>query len=69
MLDGKKVFKHDGDSMIFTIENANFTKRFTSSNPKDESVDRSITTDSEIYLHITGTVENETKAAYRLLGP
>ena len=42
MLDGKKVFKHDGDNMIFTIHSANFTKSVTSSNPKDDSVARNI---------------------------
>ena len=69
LLNGKKVFKHDGDSMIFTIHSANFTKSVTSSNPKDNSVARNILSDNEVFLNISGTLENETKDSISFAGP
>ncbi|MCJ8009788.1 hypothetical protein ACFFF5_19055 [Lederbergia wuyishanensis] len=61
MLEGKKIIKYDGDSVIYTIESATFNNKVTTSNPKDDSVARTILSDNEIYLHVKGTIENETK--------
>lgn len=44
-----------------TLTRAEFTKKFGASNadPNDTWANHEITTDSEIYLHITGTIMND----------
>ncbi|WP_419871420.1 hypothetical protein [Candidatus Pristimantibacillus sp. PTI5] len=59
LLKESKVFKYD-DSVVFTLETAEFSSIIEPSNPKDDSVGRKILSDSEIFLHIEGTLNNDT---------
>jgi hypothetical protein len=46
---------------VFTLETAEFSGMIKPANPKDDSVTRKILSDSETYLHIEGTLNNDTK--------
>lgn len=63
LLDKNKVFKHNNGSVVMTLTKAEFTYKFGPSNarPEDHEAYRKITADSQIYLHLTGTIQNDTK--------
>lgn len=60
--DKNKEFKYKDGSVVMTLTKAEFTKKFGASNadPEDTWANNEITTDSEIYLHLTGTIKNDT---------
>ncbi|MDR4889883.1 hypothetical protein RGU12_20520 [Fredinandcohnia sp. QZ13] len=62
VFDSDKVFYYDNDSVEITLTNASFVKEFSTSNadPNDTWASRSTNTDSQIYFHITGTINNDT---------
>jgi hypothetical protein len=62
LLDKNKEFKYEDGSVVMTLTKAEFTKKFGASNadPEDTWANHEITTDSEIYLHLTGTIKNDT---------
>ncbi|MEH7381216.1 hypothetical protein V7138_12215 [Bacillus sp. JJ1533] len=62
LFDSDKVFYYDNDSVEITLTNAAFVNEFSTSNadPNDTWARRSTNTDSQIYFHITGTVNNDT---------
>lgn len=62
LLDKDKVFEYDNGSIVMTLTNAEFTTKFGASNadPEDSWAYRQINSDSEAYLHITGTIHNDT---------
>ena len=51
------VFEYEDGDVVMTINHAEFTKEFASSSGEDT---RSIISDKEIYLHLTGTISNDT---------
>jgi hypothetical protein len=65
LLKESKVFKYN-ESVVFTLETAGFNDMIKPANPKDDSVTRKILSDSEIYFHITGTLNNDTKDSVSL---
>ncbi len=71
ILDEKKVFKYDDNSVIITLDKAEFTTEFESSNadPEDSMSNRKIISDSEIFLHMTGTISNDTTDSVSFDGP
>jgi outer membrane lipoprotein-sorting protein len=62
LFDSDKVFYYDNDSVEITLTNASFVKEFSVSNPKPDDIwaTRSTNADSQIYLHLTGTINNDT---------
>ncbi|MFS0821753.1 hypothetical protein [Bacillus sp. 1P02SD] len=62
VFDSDKVFYYDNDSVEITLTNASFVKEFSTSNadPNNTWASRSTNTDSQIYFHITGTINNDT---------
>lgn len=62
LLDKNKEFKYKDGSIVMTLTKAEFTKKFGASNadPEDTWANNEITTDSEIYVHLTGTITNDT---------
>lgn len=62
LFDKNKVFEYDNGSIVMTLTNAEFTTKFGASNadPEDSWAYRQINSDSETYLHITGTILNDT---------
>ncbi|MEH7238072.1 hypothetical protein [Bacillus sp. JJ1562] len=62
LFDSDKVFYYDNDSVEITLSNASFVKEFSVSNgdPDDIWASRSTNADSQIYFHITGTINNDT---------
>jgi hypothetical protein len=71
ILKEKKVFKYDDDSVVITLENAEFTTEFETSNadPEETMSNREIISDSEIFLHMTGTISNDTTDSVSFDGP
>src|SRR5699024_3399496 len=51
------------EAVTLSIESATFTREFTPSEVEDEAdgESRKVTSDSEIYLHLTGNIDNNTK--------
>nr|WP_309098663.1 hypothetical protein [Fredinandcohnia onubensis] len=62
LFDSDKVFYYDNDSVEIKLTNASFVKEFSVSNPDPDDIwaTRSTNADSQIYLHITGTINNDT---------
>lgn len=62
LFDSDKVFYYDNDSVEIKLTNASFVKEFSVSNPGPDDIwaTRSTNADSQIYLHITGTINNDT---------
>jgi hypothetical protein len=71
ILKEKKVFKYDDDSVVITLEKAEFTTEFETSNadPEETMSNREIISDSEIFLHMTGTISNDTTDSVSFDGP
>jgi hypothetical protein len=65
LLKENKIFKYD-DSVVFTLETAEFSATINPENPKDDSVTRKILSDSETFFHIEGTLNNDTKNSVSL---
>ncbi|MFJ5770929.1 hypothetical protein [Psychrobacillus sp. NPDC093180] len=55
------VLEYEDGDVIMTLDHAEFTKEFTTSTGADP---HSIMTDSEIYLHLTGKVSNDTMETF-----
>ena len=51
------VLEYEDGDVVITLDHAEFTKEFTTSTGADP---RSIIADSEIYLHVTGKISNDT---------
>ncbi|MEI4769998.1 hypothetical protein WAX74_10135 [Psychrobacillus sp. FJAT-51614] len=51
------VFEYEDGDIVMTINHAEFTKEFASSTGDDK---RSIISDKEIYLHLSGSISNDT---------
>ncbi|MFJ8066309.1 hypothetical protein ACIQYS_17040 [Psychrobacillus sp. NPDC096426] len=51
------VLEYENGDVVITLNHAEFTKEFTTSTGADP---RSIIADSEIYLHLTGKISNDT---------
>jgi uncharacterized lipoprotein YehR (DUF1307 family) len=66
LFDKTKEFKYEDGSVIMTLTKAEFTKKFGASNadPEDTWATNEITTDSQIYLHLTGTIKNDTTDSF-----
>ena len=66
LFDKNKVFEYDNGSVVMTLETAEFVKKFGPSNadPDDTSEIREAPSDSEIYLHLTGTISNDTTKSF-----
>ncbi|MFJ8237794.1 hypothetical protein ACIQ34_19010 [Ureibacillus sp. NPDC094379] len=62
LLDNNKVFEYENESVVLTLEQAQFTTKFSASNadPNDTWATREAPSDSDIYLHLTGTIKNDT---------
>ncbi|MDF2065530.1 hypothetical protein [Bacillus sp. Cr_A10] len=57
LLKEDSVFEYEDGDIVMTINHAEFTKEFASSTGDDK---RSIISDKEIYLHLSGTISNDT---------
>jgi hypothetical protein len=57
-----KVFEYDNGSIVMTLTKAEFTTRFGASNadPEDTWANHQINSDSEIYFHLNGSIQNDT---------
>lgn len=66
LFDKNKVFEYDNGSVVMTLETAEFVKKFGPSNvdPENTSEIREATADTEIYLHLTGTINNDTTQSF-----
>lgn len=66
LLDKDKVFEYDDGSVVMTLETAEFVKKFGPSNvdPENTSEIREATADTEIYFHLTGTINNDTTKSF-----
>ncbi len=62
LFDKNKVFEFEDGSILMTLTNAEFTKKFGPSNadPSNSDEYHEITWDSETYLHVSGTINNDT---------
>lgn len=62
LFDKNKVFEFEDGSIVMTLTNAEFTNKFGPSNadPSNSDAYREITWDSETYLHVSGTINNDT---------
>ena len=62
LFDKNKVFEFEDGSIRMTLTNAEFTKKFGPSNadPSNSDEYHQITWDSETYLHVSGTINNDT---------
>ncbi|WP_010676794.1 hypothetical protein [Bacillus timonensis] len=62
LFDSDKVIYYDNDAVEIKLTNASFVREFSTSNadPNDTWATRGTTSDSQIYFHITGTINNDT---------
>lgn len=62
LFDKDKVFEYDNGSIVMTLKKAEFTTKFGASNadPEDTWANHQIISDSEIYLHLNGSIQNDT---------
>lgn len=60
------VFEYEDGDIVITLNHAEFTKEFTTSTGADP---RSIIADSEIYLHVTGKISNDTLNSFSYGNP
>ncbi|KMK75190.1 hypothetical protein [Alkalihalobacillus pseudalcaliphilus] len=71
LLDSDKVFKHMDDSIVMTLKEAKFTTSYEPSNGDGSNV-RNAPSSSEVYLLLTGTINNDTTSSVsfgNVLGP
>jgi hypothetical protein len=62
LFDKDKVFEYDNGSIVMTLTKAEFTTKFGASNadPEDTWANNQINSDSEIYFHLNGSIQNDT---------
>lgn len=60
------VFEYEDGDIVITLNHAEFTKEFTTSTGADP---HSIIADSEIYLHVTGKISNDTLNSFSYGNP
>lgn len=62
LFDSEKVFYYAEDAVEIRLSNASFVQEFTATNAKADSTlgSRNILSGSETFLHITGTINNDT---------
>ncbi|MFS0864871.1 hypothetical protein [Fredinandcohnia sp. 179-A 10B2 NHS] len=62
LFDSDKVFYYAEDAVEIRLSNASFVQEFTATNADVDSTlgSRTILSDSETFLHITGTINNDT---------
>ncbi|MBY0099373.1 hypothetical protein [Mesobacillus maritimus] len=61
LFDKDKVFEYDNGSIVMKLTKAEFTTKFGASNadPEDTWANNQINSDSEIYFHLNGSIQND----------